>query len=58
MRWKWLGKYVAGGLRGVHVSSIGNWGYQGNFKPVYFFFYEKISHTQKVPNPTKMISTS
>ena len=27
------------------VSSIVKWGYQGNFKPVYFF-YEKISHAQ------------
>ena len=27
-------------------SSIGKWGNQGNFKPVYFF-YEKISHAQK-----------
>ena len=52
MRWKWLGKYVAGGLRGVHVSSIGNWGYQGNFKPVYFFFLRKdFTHTKSTkPN--------
>ena len=34
------------------------WGYQGNFKPVYFFFYEKISHEQKhkqtLTNKTKL----
>ena len=35
-----------GGLIWVHVSSIVKWGYQDNFKPVYFF-YEKISHTKK-----------
>ena len=31
------------------VSSIVNWGYQDNFKPVYFFifFYKKNLHLQK-----------
>ena len=32
-------KFSIGGLRGVHVSSIGNWGYGENFKPDYFFFF-------------------
>ena len=40
-------KFSIGGLRGVHVSSIVNWGYEDNFKPVYFFFYEKILIAQK-----------
>ena len=31
----------------VHISSIVYWGYQDNFKPVFFFFDEKISHAQK-----------
>ena len=35
-----------GGLIGEHVSSIVKWGYQDNFKPVYFF-YGKILHAQK-----------
>ena len=35
-----------GGLIGVHVSSIVKWGYQDNFKPVYFF-YKKISRARK-----------
>ena len=34
-----------GGLIGVHVGSMVKWGYQDNFKPV--FFYEKIPHAQK-----------
>ena len=29
------------GLMGVHVSSIGSWGYEDNFKPVYFFYTKK-----------------
>ena len=40
------------GVIGIHVRSIVKWGYQDNFKPVYlfiYFFYEKISHTQKAP---------
>ena len=34
-------KFSIGGLRGVHVSSIVNWGYEDNFKPVYLFFLRK-----------------
>ena len=39
------------------VISIVKWGYQGNFKPVYFF-YEKVLNAQKPPkakqtNPLK-----
>ena len=41
-------KFSIGRLIGVHVSSIVKWGYQDNFKPVYFF-YEKISRAQKAP---------
>ena len=42
-----------GGEGGVHVSSIGNWGWQDNFKSIFFFFiYEKISHTQNTHNRT------
>ena len=40
---------MIGGVIGVHVSSIVKWGYQDNFKPVFFFFYEKISHAQEAP---------
>ena len=36
-------------LIGVHVSSIVNWGYQDNFRPVYYFFYEKILNAKKAP---------
>ena len=32
------------------VSSIVKWGYQDSFKPVFFFFYEKISRAQKASN--------
>ena len=28
-----------GGLIGVHISSICNWGYEDNFKLVYLFIY-------------------
>ena len=42
--------------KSAKLSSIGNWGYQGNFKPV--FFYEKISrkntHKQKPTKKTKI----
>ena len=31
------------------IGSIVNWDYQDNFKPVYFFFYKKISRAQKAP---------
>ena len=41
-------KFLIGVLIGIHVSSIVKWGYQDNFKPVYFF-YKKISRTQKSP---------
>ena len=41
-------KFSIGGLIGVHVSSIVNWGYLGNFQSVYFFFpYRKILQVQK-----------
>ena len=33
--------------RQVHDSSIEKWGYQDNFKPIYFFFYENILSVQK-----------
>ena len=36
-----------GELIGVHISSIVKWGYQDNFKSV--FFSEKISRAQKAP---------
>ena len=36
-----------GGLIGVRVVGIVKWGYQDNFKPVNYFFYEKISRPQK-----------
>ena len=36
-----------GGLIGVHVSSIVKSGYQGNFKPICLFSYEKISPAQE-----------
>ena len=39
--------FSIGGLRGVPLSSIVKWGYEDNFKPVYFFFYAKISRAQK-----------
>ena len=29
------------GLTGVHVSSIYNWGYEDNFKPALFFFFNE-----------------
>ena len=32
------------------MNSIVNWGYQDTFMPVYFFFYENISHAQKASN--------
>ena len=35
-----------GGLIGVLISSIAKWGYQDNFKPVYFFFTKKISRVK------------
>ena len=39
-------------------SSIVKWGYQDNFKPVFFFFfYEKNSHVKKAINAKQMIST-
>ena len=39
-------KLSRGGLIGVHISSIVKWGYQDNFKLVYFL-YEKILCPQK-----------
>ena len=42
-------KFLIGVLIGIHVSSIVKWGYQDNFKPVYFF-YEKISHARNAPD--------
>ena len=42
-----------GGMHGTFfsfsISSIVKWGYQGNFKSVCLFFYEKISRAQKAP---------
>ena len=40
-------KFSIGGLIGVHANNIVKRGYQDNFKPVYYFFYEKISRAQK-----------
>ena len=43
-------KFLIGGFIGVHVSSIVNWGYQDNFKPIYLFIYffdKKTLHAQK-----------
>ena len=37
------------------VSSIVQWGYQDNFKSVFFFFYEKISRAQKHVTSKKFI---
>ena len=34
-------------VEGVHVSSVANWGYGDNFKPVHFLFYEKIFSVKK-----------
>ena len=39
-------KYWIGGLIGVHVSSLVKWGYQDNYKPVYFF-YENVLSVKK-----------
>ena len=38
-------------------SSIVKWGYQDNFKPVYFFFKEKISRAQKHSQATKQLTS-
>ena len=54
-------KFSIGGLRGVHVSSIVNWGYEDNFKPVYLFFLRKNFNRTKTltdkkrTNKTKII---
>ena len=40
-------KFLIGRLIGVHANSLVYWGYQDNFKPVYYFFDEKISRAQK-----------
>ena len=45
-----------GGLIWVHVSSIVKWGYQDNFKPVYFFtkkFCAPQEHVISKNEPTK-----
>ena len=39
------------------MSSRMKRGYQDNFKPVYFFFYEKISDAQKTQNAKQTAST-
>ena len=31
----------------IYINSIVNWGHEGNFKPVYFFFHENILSAQK-----------
>ena len=56
MAWRPVSHGVSHCLKSEKLSSIGNWGYQGNFKPV--FFYEKISrkntHKQKATNKIKI----
>ena len=43
-----------GRLRGVHISSIVDEGIRTNFKiSLLFFFYKKISHTQKAQKAYK-----
>ena len=39
-------KFSIGGLIGVHLSSIVNWGYLNNFKPVYFFWRKDFARTK------------
>ena len=38
---------------GVHVSSVGKWGHQDHFKPVYFAFFTKRFHAHKNPHKQK-----
>ena len=47
-----------GGLIGVLISSIAKWGYQDNFKPVYFFYekdFARKKHVTSKNEPTKQI---
>ena len=43
--------------REVHVSGIVNEVIKGNLKPLYFFFYEKISHAKNAYKQTKTKNT-
>ena len=36
------------------TQSYSKWGHHSNFKPLYFFFYKKISHAQKVKKLQKL----
>ena len=38
-------------------SSIGNWGYRENFKPVYFVFTKRFRKHKKAPNPKQATLT-
>ena len=49
-------KLSIGGLKGVHVSSIVDWGYEDNFRPVYFFFSRKDSARIKTLANKKLIN--
>ena len=53
-------KLSIGGLRGVYVSSIGNWGYEANFKAVYFFLRKDSARIKTLTNkkPTNKTKTS
>ena len=53
-------KFSIGGLRGVYVSSIGNWGYEANFKAVYFFLRKDSARIKTLTNkkPTNKTKTS
>ena len=53
LSWVCTNKLLIGGLIGAHVSSIVKWGYQGNFKPVYFFLRKDFART-KTPSQAKM----
>ena len=48
-----------GRLIGVYASSIVNWGYQDNFKPVYFFFLRtNLDHTKSTKTQNKRFPPS
>ena len=46
---------MIGGLIGVHASSIVYWGYQDNFKPVYFFLQKELKRKTNDFHPLRSL---
>ena len=51
-----VNRVLIGKLRRVDVSSIVKWGYEDNFKPVYFFVFTKRFHVHKKHRNVKQMT--